>query len=98
MPRLARVLLVPVTLVLAFVPGASAQTTKPSPRIADNKPDEEENIERRLEWFFSTRRAGTASVEEMAALRAKAVLETRAAIRAQQLRRKLGTEAQQNFW
>jgi hypothetical protein len=96
MPRLARALLVPALLVLGSASGASAQTP-PSPRIEDRL-DEAERIEKRREWFFSTRRAGAASPEEMAALRARAVLETREAILAQRARRALGTEAQQNFW
>ena len=96
MRRSVRVLLVSATLVLAtrFL---VAQST-PSPRIQDTKLDEDERIRKRHEWFFSTRRDGTGSAAEMAALREAAVLETRRALRAQRGRRSLGTEAEQNFW
>ncbi|HEX4826274.1 MAG TPA: hypothetical protein VFV19_18385 [Candidatus Polarisedimenticolaceae bacterium] len=92
MPRWLHLVLVPVTLLLA-----TAQS-KPAPRIEDTKLDEEERIQRRHDWFFSTRRAGVASAAEMAALRAAAVLDTHRALRAQATRRERGVEAAQNFW
>ncbi|HEX6852708.1 MAG TPA: hypothetical protein VF139_15030 [Candidatus Polarisedimenticolaceae bacterium] len=97
MPRLVRVLLLPAVFLLAFVLQVSAQSP-PTPRIQDGKLDEAERIRKRQAWFFSTRQAGAASPEEMAALRAAAVLETRKSLLAQRTRRSFGTEAEQNFW
>ena len=97
MPRFVQVLVVPAILLLATGFPAYAQSTQ-APRIQDTKLDEDERIRKRHEWFFSTRLAGAASADEMAALRAAAVLETRRALRSQGARRKLGTEAEQNFW
>jgi len=86
MPRFVRVFLVPALLFLAYGFVASAPVA-PNPRIQDGKLDEAERIGKRQEWFFSTRRAGTTSTAEMAALREAAVLETRTALRGQRSRR-----------
>jgi hypothetical protein len=68
------------------------------PRIVDRKLGEEEQILRRHEWFFSTRRAGASSAAEMARLRFDAVRETRKALEVQRKRRDDGLDAETNFW
>jgi hypothetical protein len=99
MTRVRTVFLVAAALfVLSGASASRAQSSAPSPRILDTKLDEGERIEKRKEWFYSTRRAGTASDDELAALRAAAVRETRAAILAQKSRRVFGAEAEQNYW
>lgn len=107
--RRLRGLLDPIVLLAlvpaAFAPQAAAEPPEPglaspppaSSRIAD-KPGEEEQIERRREWFLSSRRHGVGGVEEMAALRAKAVREVAASLAAQRDARRLGLAAQDNYW
>ena len=56
-------------LALLFTPGLRppmAEQGPPRPRIVDTKLDEEERIRQRLEWFYSSRRAGASSDVEMA--------------------------------
>ncbi len=87
--------------VLLFAAGlqpALAQLEPLRPVIVDTKLDEQERIQKRLEWFYSTRRAGTSSDVEMAELRAAGVDATRAAIKAQRQRRSAGIDEPENFW
>jgi hypothetical protein len=95
-------LLFAALLAFSVGAGALAQVVAPDrssrPRIVDTKLDEAERIRLRKEWFFSSRRAGASSVEELAALRAAAVQATRNAIRAQRARRSAGLDETQNFW
>ena len=96
LPRFA--CLFPVLLLVAGLQTTMAQLQQPRPVIVDTKLDEAERIEKRLEWFYSTRRAGTGSDAEMAALRAAGVEATRKSIRDQQLRRSAGLDEPENFW
>ncbi|RMF72091.1 MAG: hypothetical protein D6738_12250 [Acidobacteria bacterium] len=68
------------------------------PRIEDRRLGEEEQILRRLEWFYGPRRAGTSSDAEMARLRRRAVERTRQAIEQSARRRALGLGEAANFW
>ena len=82
-----------VFVLTAFASGparaqASSPTPQPAPQIVDDRlHGEGDRHERREEWFFSSRRAGTTSDGEMARLRLEAVEDTRAAIEAQRARR-----------
>ena len=94
-----------VVLVLAVTAVFSAMAQQggdpppePTSRIVDRTLGEEEQIRQRVEWFFSTRRAGTGSDDEMAALRRAGVNATREALTAQTFRRAGGIEAEVNFW
>jgi photosystem II stability/assembly factor-like uncharacterized protein len=81
--------------------GAAPQTgggTAQQPRFVDKRLGEEDQIRRRTEWFYSTRRAGTSSDQEMWSLRLAAVEETRQAIARQRARQTTGFEAGQNVW
>jgi hypothetical protein len=82
-----------VPAVLAQAPPSGA-----APVLIDRTLGEEEHILRRIEWFYSTRRAGTASAADLAALRARAMRETSEAIALQQARREDGVLAGDNFW
>jgi hypothetical protein len=75
-----------------------AQQPKPEPRGTDRKDGEEDEIERRHEWFFSTRRAGTESEKDLARLRRSGVEATRSALEAQRLRRPIGLKSAQSSW
>ena len=58
-----RPVLVGLTMFAAALSGVLAQQVPDpdarQPRIVDTKLDEAERIERRAEWFYSSRRAGT---------------------------------------
>lgn len=99
MINFSRILRLTTALLLASgLHAVLAQQQAPTPRIVDTKLDEAERIQKRLDWFFSTRRAGTSSDAEMSSLRAAGVEATRAAIKAQSLRRSAGVDAPENFW
>ncbi len=66
--------------------------------IADKRLGEEDRILARRDWFYSTRRAGTSSEQELRGLRLTAVQETRQALAAQRARWALGAEPGQNVW
>ena len=90
-----------VVAVVALAPAfaqQSAGTTNPEPRIVDDKLKEGEHIERRLEWFFESRRDGTSTDAEMARLRAEGVVATRDALKLQRVLRGTGSLLQNNFW
>lgn len=59
----------------------------------DRERGEEDRIERRQEWFFSTRRAGTSSPADMARRRARAATETLRSIEAERGKRTLAAAA-----
>jgi len=59
---------------------------------------EEEQIQRRLEWFFSTRTAGAATADERARLRRAAVEQAKTAVAQQSSLRAEGLLQQQNPW
>jgi hypothetical protein len=93
--------------LLLIGPAAVAQGTPPaadgppSPQIIDDRTlGEGDRHERRHEWFFSSRRAGTSSDSEMAELRLAGVEATRNALRAQSQRRAATgfQDVDQNFW
>ena len=69
-----------------------------SPPRIDRRLGEEEQIRAREEWFLSTRRPGTTSPEERAALRRAAVRETREALESQRQQRLAGLKALDNQW
>ena len=106
--RLFRYLIAPAALagavLLATGPATWAQGTAPAsqePRIIDDREHGEgDRIERRQEWFYSSRRAGTDSAAEMAQLRLAGVEATRRALTLQSERRAAaGYETVgQNFW
>jgi len=75
-----------------------AQQAAPQSQIDDRTLGEEEQIERRLEWFYSTRRAGTTSGAERAMLRQQGVQQTRRALERQRRLRASGLRSQENFW
>ena len=82
---------------------APAQSTPDKPAEVDRpsierRLGEEEQIQRRLEWFFSTRTAGAATADERARLRREAVEQTRAALERQRSLRAEGLMQQQNPW
>jgi len=83
---------------VAAAPPAGGDATPQQPRFVDKRLGEEEQIRRRNEWFYSTRRAGTASDAELWSLRLAAVEETRQAIARQKSRQTGGFEAGQNVW
>jgi hypothetical protein len=90
------------SVVALSVAGLQAQQTptedtSAAPPSIDRRLGEEEQIERRREWFFSTRTAGTRSDDERARLRWDGVLQTRTAIELQRTRR-AESGAQQNPW
>ncbi len=67
-------------------------------RVVDKTDGEEEQIEDRREWFYRSRRQGTASAIDRAALRRKAADQVRADLAAQRARREKGIDAEENFW
>ena len=73
--------------VLALALASAALAQQQTPRIDDRDHGEEEQLERRIEWFYSTRRAGTTSPEQLAALRRAAVQQTADRLRAQRMTR-----------
>jgi hypothetical protein len=79
------------------VPLPAQQQHAREPRI-DRRLGEEEQIRAREEWFLSTRRPGTTSPAERAALRLDAVHATRAALERQRLLRQAGLKALDNQW
>lgn len=78
--------------------GAVAAADGVSRVVGDMEDGEEEEIERRREWFYAGRRQGTTSDAEMARLRAAGAALTARAIDAQRARRHAGTDAPVNFW
>lgn len=88
LPRLALVIAA-VASALSAVPRIAAQqppagSTGQVPRIvADREDGEQEQIERRLEWFYGSRRQGISTDREMRRLRFEAVEQTRAALELQ---------------
>jgi hypothetical protein len=84
-----------LALAALFARGAWAQQ---SPTIIDHDMGEEEQIRRRIEWFYETRRAGTSSVSELARLRQEAFRETAARLADQRDARALGLAAGTNVW
>ena len=96
--RIARRLSVLAALASLLVTapiGAQQSPSQPAPRIVDDRRDGEiDRIQKRLEWFYGSRRAGTASDREMSLLRSQAVEATRSAIQLQRDRwARGGTEA-----
>ncbi|GEM_PF-1506468 len=85
-------------LVLPVAAQQGSGPATPTSRIADREKGEGDKIQRRIEWFFSTRRAGTATDADMAALRRLAVEETRAALETQKRQRAFGMIDEVNFW
>ena len=90
-------------LALGVGPGLAQQADgnasgRPTSRIDDRRMGEEEQIQQRLEWFYSTRRAGTTSAAERARLRLEGVRDTRRAIELQQRLRAAGRGVATNFW
>ena len=63
------------TIAIGLIPGGTAVVAQ-QPRI-DRSDGEQEQIERRLEWFYSGRREGTTSDAEMWRLRRDGVNQTR---------------------
>jgi hypothetical protein len=96
--------LIPAIVVITLLCGtfpAWAQTSgqaNAQPRIADRAIGEEDEIRKRHEWFFSTRRAGAASDEQLAALRLAGVEQTRRALERQRSRLAAGEGRGQSFW
>ncbi|MDH3627243.1 MAG: hypothetical protein OEV00_03475 [Acidobacteriota bacterium] len=81
------------------VMGQEAETTDEQSRILSRERfGEEEQIRRREEWFFSSRRAGTDSAAERATLRLEAVEDVRQKLNQQQRRRSDGRGPVENFW
>jgi hypothetical protein len=78
--------------------GTAGGTARQTPRIDDRRLGEEEQILRRLEWFYSSRRGGTTSGAERARLRLQGVTQTRLALERLRLLRAAGLRSQQNFW
>lgn len=75
--------------------GGTAQT----PQIVDDRTlGEEERLRRRAEWFFGSRRDGTASAEERSRLRSDAVLATSAALQLQRAQQATEAGSALNFW
>jgi len=95
--RLLGLLLIVAAAWVAIGPVGAQQTPQQS-RLADKTLGEEEQIRQRSEWFFSSRREGVASNEEMWRLRLSAVEQTREALERQALRRTTGEESGQNVW
>lgn len=103
-----RLLLATLTTLAIFPPSFAAEPdgdrdrhqplVSPDGRIIDRTLGEEEQIARRLEWFLASRRAGTRSTEEMAALRRLATIELGREIEMQSLRRSRGVDGPENFW
>ncbi len=92
--QLVRLAAILAAVALLATPIAAQQGAAPKPpQIDDRTLGEEEQIQKRLEWFYSTRTAGTTSGEERAALRLEAVKQTRGAIERQ---RRSGREL--NIW
>jgi len=75
------------TSVLLAALLASSVAAQQAPRILDRDEGEEDQIQRRLEWFFSTRRAGATAPGQMAALRRAAFEETAQRLRTQRMTR-----------
>jgi hypothetical protein len=92
-----------------WLPGAHAQgqtrgqtaagESEPAAGPDDRTGGEADRIEKRIEWFYSSRRAGTSSDVEMAARWRDAVALTRQAILVQRARRgKLGVDTGDDVW
>ncbi len=77
---------------------AEARASEPAgPRI-DRSAGEQEQIDRRREWFLERRRAGATDAADRAAKRLAAVRATRVAIERQRARRSAGDARGQNQW
>lgn len=90
-----------LALATLVFPNAQAQTAPDSKKpssIVDRKKGEEARILGRLEWFYSTRRAGAASPLELPILRRQGVLFTAKAIEEQRLKRSKGLAREENYW
>ncbi|MBP7147584.1 MAG: immune inhibitor A [Acidobacteria bacterium] len=92
-------------LLLALAPLVPALAGPPllpdspgAPRLAQGRIGEEEQIKRRREWFWSTRRDGLDSSEQAAAIRRAEIRSLATRLTEQRRRRFAGAEAQQNFW
>jgi hypothetical protein len=98
-PTMVRFLVMALSSVLVLWVGlATAQEKASGPAFIDKGLGEEEQIQRRHEWFFSSRRAGTTSDAELWSLRLKGVTETKRLLALQSQRRASGREAEQNIW
>ena len=84
------------TIVIGFVFGGpvavAQQAPSPDPQQPriDRSDGEQEQIDRRLEWFYSGRREGTTSDADMWRLRLDGVKQTRREMALQELRRQAG--------
>lgn len=78
--------------------GQQSRPKPPGPRLEDRNLGEQEQIQRRLEWFYSTRRDGVPAGTPLALLRQAAVEETARRIRSLQMRRGAGLAEPENFW
>lgn len=67
-------------------------------RVVGREEGEGEQIERRVEWFLSTRRRGVAGPGEMARLRREAAFDVAARLAGQKSRREAGALAADNYW
>jgi hypothetical protein len=86
------------TAVAVIAGPLPAQQQAPQSQIDDRTLGEDEQIQRRLDWFYSTRRAGTTSATERAMLRRQGVEQTRRALERQRRERASGIRSQENFW
>jgi hypothetical protein len=87
-----------LTGTIAAQQSTTGGSSPQAPQIDDRTLGEEERVLRRLEWFYSTRRAGTSTGAERAALREAGVIHTRRALERQRLLRASGLRSQENFW
>jgi hypothetical protein len=83
---------------LVAIPIAAQQGETKPPQIEDRNLGEEEQIQRRLDWFYSTRSAGTSSGAERSALRLEGVKQTHESIERQRLLRAAGSVREENIW
>lgn len=95
---LASVTLVPVAGAQSPDGDAGDGSARSVPVLVDLTVGEDEQIRQRLEWFYSTRRAGTKGDVDLAALRAAAVRETARMLDAQRIKRATGLLDADNFW
>ncbi len=85
-----------LALAAALLPWAGLRAEGDDPD--DRTGGEGDRVQRRTEWFYDSRRAGTLSGVEMAARWRAAVAETRAAIELQRLRRLDMPESTHDTW
>jgi hypothetical protein len=96
-------LIVVIALVAGLAPMASAQQPAPGSDPQAEDPDdrtegEGDRIQRRLEWFWSSRQAGVSSSVEAAARWRAAVLGTKQAILTQRAQRGYGIDSTADTW